>query len=142
MDELLDELDLLGDDDNNEGENYDNQSHMSLLTPPYTPYHTHILAHAPLHTLSHTLYPVTFPLTHPLTSHILSHIIHPLSHIMIRFFSYTHKGNYDRMGGMGEDDVSSMCILTVEEANSIAPLILPTTGFDVADYDSEQFKFT
>ena len=46
-------------------------------------------------------------------------------------------------GGMlGEDDVSSMRILTVEEANSIAPLHLSTTGFDVADYATDQFKFT
>ena len=43
---------------------------------------------------------------------------------------------------IGEDDVSSMRILTVEEANSIAPLHLPTTGFDMADYASDQFKFT
>ena len=62
--------------------------------------------------------------------------------MIIRFLTCTHKGGNDRMGGMGEEDVSSMRILTVEEANSIAPLVLPTTGFDVADYDSEQFKFT
>ena len=43
---------------------------------------------------------------------------------------------------MGEEDVSSIRILTVEEANSIAPLQLPTTGFDMADYASDQFKFT
>ena len=45
-------------------------------------------------------------------------------------------------GLMGEEEESSMRILTVEEANSIAPLQLPTTGFDMADYASDQFKFT
>ena len=54
-------------------------------------------------------------------------------------------GDDDHDGGrglMGEEEVSSMRILTVEEANSIAPLQLPTTGFDMADYASDQFKFT
>ena len=51
--------------------------------------------------------------------------------------------NMTREGGhRDDDDVSSMRILTVEEANRIAPLQLPTTGFDMADYASGQFKFT